>query len=421
MNASARAPDTDPGVALVRAAIRGDADAARSALAASARAHAAREPTLGAAPLHLAAHRGHLAVVDVLLEAGADVNAREACSGATPLHWACEGGHAAVAERLVRAGAALEARDAWMDMTPMDWTGAVDHAPCRRGDRDATARRLLELGARPSLWRAIARDDPDAVAAMLRDGAPMRPAGPARDGETPLHFAARRAGGRVIAALCRGGADPAAMTVHGVGALGVAALHARGAAQEALERAGARPDLATLLARGQWRSAERVLRARPGVLDRPGTAFRLVVALAAHGRADAVEWLLARGADADATAPALGPDDWIDDYSAVHAAARAGHAAVIEVLAAARARLDAASPESRLTPLHLAAGGGHLDAVRVLLAAGVRTAVRDARHHATPLEWALAGGHEDVARELAPHTPSPDDGEPADFDREDTP
>jgi hypothetical protein len=65
----------------------------------------------GTTALHLAAQRGHDAVVRTLLEAGADVDFRGAL-GTTALHFAAQRGHEAVVETLLRRGADEIAVDA---------------------------------------------------------------------------------------------------------------------------------------------------------------------------------------------------------------------------------------------------------------------------------------------------------------------
>jgi hypothetical protein len=57
--------------------------------------------------LFVAAGKGRLLVVELLLARGAAASARDTFYGATPLSWAVEGGHAEVARRLVEAGAAV--------------------------------------------------------------------------------------------------------------------------------------------------------------------------------------------------------------------------------------------------------------------------------------------------------------------------
>src|SRR5262245_49918585 len=60
--------------------------------------------------LHLAAGRGHLEVLELLLAAGATVN-RWSHEGSTPLHEAALGGHLEVARVLLAAGAETRATD----------------------------------------------------------------------------------------------------------------------------------------------------------------------------------------------------------------------------------------------------------------------------------------------------------------------
>jgi hypothetical protein len=58
--------------------------------------------------LHLAAEKGHLACVDVLLDRGFDVHRRDRGDNATALHWAAYGGQLAAVERLLKAGADID-------------------------------------------------------------------------------------------------------------------------------------------------------------------------------------------------------------------------------------------------------------------------------------------------------------------------
>src|SRR5919107_1372114 len=66
---------------------RGDLDAVRALVAADPALARARDDS-GATALHHAAFHAHRAVVELLLAAGAELNARDATHGATPAGWA---------------------------------------------------------------------------------------------------------------------------------------------------------------------------------------------------------------------------------------------------------------------------------------------------------------------------------------------
>jgi ankyrin repeat protein len=67
----------------------------------------------GSTPLHCAVWKGHEAVVAVLLEAGADVNAHNENDhwGTTPLHAAAHANQAAIAQLLIAHGAEVNTKD----------------------------------------------------------------------------------------------------------------------------------------------------------------------------------------------------------------------------------------------------------------------------------------------------------------------
>ena len=66
---------------------RGDEDAVRGMLATNADLAHVRDAE-GATALHVAAFHGHRAIVELLLGAGADINARDGAFNATPAGWA---------------------------------------------------------------------------------------------------------------------------------------------------------------------------------------------------------------------------------------------------------------------------------------------------------------------------------------------
>jgi ankyrin repeat protein len=94
-------------------------------------------PALHGAAIHGAAGSGHEAVVQLLLEKGAEVDAKTGC-GATPLHWAAWNGHRAVMRLLLKEGAAIHARS-HSGATALHWAAWRGH--------EAAVRLLLDKGA----------------------------------------------------------------------------------------------------------------------------------------------------------------------------------------------------------------------------------------------------------------------------------
>jgi len=74
---------------LIEASKRGDLERVEKILATDARLANLCDES-GATPLHYAALHGHRAIVHLLLEQGADINARDSRFGATPAGWAIE-------------------------------------------------------------------------------------------------------------------------------------------------------------------------------------------------------------------------------------------------------------------------------------------------------------------------------------------
>jgi ankyrin repeat protein len=108
---------------------------------------------------------------------------------------------------------------------------------------------------------------------------------------------------------------------------------------------------------------------------------------ASSGNAASVEFLLMVGAS---TNDGIG--------TALHAAARQGHCAVIELLVGAGVSPDALTVYGS-TPLHWAAGHGHIEAVRTLLELGASTGIVNAGD-LTPLQEAERSGHRHIVRLL---------------------
>ena len=105
-----------------------------------------------------------------LVAAGAHVDARsEGDSGQTPLHWAASSGDIEVVDALLDAGADIEAPGAFHGVGgPLDNAVAFGQWPA--------ARRLVERGARTSLWHAGALGLLDRLEELLAAAPPPAPA-----------------------------------------------------------------------------------------------------------------------------------------------------------------------------------------------------------------------------------------------------
>jgi ankyrin repeat protein len=146
------------------------------------------------------------------------------------------------------------------------------------------------------------------------------------------------------------------------------------------------------------------------LLSRGATGFTLITA-AALGILEAVEALTSVGdlsAHRRRGAPDSPDDYWPADSAhmqgdvlsdAMYAAARNGHAQVVEYLLDHGATTDAKGVFAA-TGLHWAAINGHRPAVDLLVARGASLALRDARFGGTPADWAREGGHQEIAEVL---------------------
>jgi len=135
----------------------------------------ARTNAAGQTPLHLAARQGHGAMVSLLLERGAELNAQDA-EGRTPFVEAAKHGAAAVAAILVAAALRSEraARGAGDDLEQLigiegrDALIAMLHAAADRGDVVAVRKGLQ--AAATLLAKAIELGDTQYIEKMLKAG-----------------------------------------------------------------------------------------------------------------------------------------------------------------------------------------------------------------------------------------------------------
>jgi ankyrin repeat protein len=312
--------------------------------------------------LHLAAHKGHLEALDLLLKRGLDVNSREKGDNTYAMHWAAAAGHLDVVKRLADAGGDVVGHGDDHELEIIGW------ASCWEGCNDAAHRAVVEFlvsrGARHHIFSAIAMNLADEVRRIVADNPGALSARLSRNEEhqLPLHFAVRMNRPEMVASLLELGADPLAGDGSGLPAAAYATssdidrrvmekIRAMTAAELVSAECGQRParsremDLIAALALGDWEMAERLLRENPQLLANRG-ALHL---MAKRNNVAGVKWLLDHGADPNAR--------W-------------------------------AHWDSSVTPLHLAVLGNHPEIVRLLLARRADPRIRDSKHDADVMGWA---------------------------------
>ena len=227
----------------------------------------------GATALHWAVHRNDAGLVDLLLDAGADVSAKNRY-GVQPISLAAENGNPEILEALLAAGADPNAT------LPEGETVLMTAA---RTGNAAAIRVLLVQGADPNLrdsfrgqtalmW-AAARNNADAVHALAELGADIdaktetaeRPANgnrlfyaPPPTGFTALLFAARSGHKDAVRVLLAAGADVNDTLSDGQSALVVAVANANWELADYLLDRGADPNLAG----AGWNALHQLLRTR---------------------------------------------------------------------------------------------------------------------------------------------------------------
>ena len=228
--ADVNAAQGDGMTVLHRAARTGNLDMAELLIGAGANLEA--RTRLGEhTPLHVASASGRAGVVSVLVAAGASVNARTT-TGATPLHFAAASGSADAVAALLSAGAEVDAREPLWGQTPLMFAAAAGRteaieALLEKGASPAVAAKVVDVVERDKADRAERRKrnegiaaarDPAAVAKQKEreeaekrgnEPEPLNYAGQvgSQGGLTPLLLAAREGHAESALALLKGGAE----------------------------------------------------------------------------------------------------------------------------------------------------------------------------------------------------------------------
>jgi len=347
---------------LVEAARTGDVDALREVLAQYPEKVQARSGQYASTLLHVAAQQAQLAVVNELIERGADVNAREEGDNTTPMHWAAATGRLDVVRRLADAGGDVVGHGDDHGFEVIGWATCWDG--CDDAAHRAVANFLVSRGAKHHMFSAIAlgleeevrhlvEANPSALAARLSRN---------ENNQTPLHFAVRKKLPQMVALLLELGADPMAVDGSGMPVAAyatsvesdgpvMAAIHSLAIAEVGSANRGKRSaragvlDLVASIAVRDWKTAERLVNDDPQLLSAPGVLHLL----AKRGDVEGLRWALDRGADPNTV--------W-------------------------------AHWDSNLTPLHLAILADHTDVARLLLDRGADPRIRDTKHDGDAMGWA---------------------------------
>ena len=158
------------------------------------------------APLADAAMRGDVEAVRTLLEGGADVDAPQG-DGMTALHWAADLDNVEMVEMLVAAGARVEATTRVGSHTPLHVAAELGNAGAIKAlvAAGADVHAITSLGS-TALHYAAQAGSAEAIRTLLDHGADVN-AGELVWGQTPLIYAASRNQVEAIQALLEGGAD----------------------------------------------------------------------------------------------------------------------------------------------------------------------------------------------------------------------
>jgi ankyrin repeat protein len=189
--------------------------------------------------LHLAAEKGHLACVEVLLKAGFDVRKRDRLAKASALHWAAQEGHLPIVKRLVEAGADVDGAGDAHAMGVIGWAVCFDRTHSEIADF------LMASGAKPHILAAVAMNRADLVRELVARNPKLLATQKMSRFEhhrTPLHLAVLKNRPAMVKLLLELGADPVAEDSRGYTPLNFVTTRTDASIAEMLIEAGADPE-----------------------------------------------------------------------------------------------------------------------------------------------------------------------------------
>lgn len=351
-------------------------------------------------PLHVACSKNYVAIIKLLLKHGVDVNAPMQ-DGITALHFVALHGSIELATLLLDAGAGIAIGAGESHMTPL-------HLAAVRGDV-AMIQFLLDHGAQVDT-ETTARATPFYTAAEHGhlEAAKLFASIDAqwKTHKSPIHVVAANGFADVLAFLLESGVDIELPDDHGLTPLCVAAVRDQVETVNALIAAGANVNAKTAEADGYsclHYCAELGRVEIMAILIAHGADIHARTAMGhspfnvatIHGHVPVLSLLLEHGADPLA--------DGAGHFFAPHLAATTGRLAVLEYLATNGFTRDFEHETSGVTPMSLAAAAGHLNVVAFLMefqdTSGAPDAAKTARR-TEALIGAIEGEHLDIVKYL---------------------
>lgn len=293
-------------------------------------------------PLHIATSCGHMRMVKLLIECGANVNAVAVKSGDTALGIAAESGFLDIIEILLEAK-----KPACLNIHTANHVGQTAVYLAAQNGHTHVITNLVKLGVSVTatavdgscpLFAAVAGQHLSAVQELMNLGAQINAPGE-RDGFTALFRAAAIGRADMVSMLKDFGADLNVQESRGATAMFVAAQNGCVEVLRKLYSLGANVNI-------------------------PANDGVTAVCIAADkGHTEAVIALAGMGADLNKAGEA-------DGYTPLCVAAQKGHLGVLEALLDLGADPNIAAKDMA-TPMYIAAQNGYADAVRLLAKRGV--------------------------------------------------
>ena len=382
--------------------------------------------------LHYAVQRKHADVVQVLIDAGADIEAKDD-TGSSPLHLASIEGELTTVKMLVEAGADVRATDT-KRVTCLMLAAYYGHTDTVRYLVSLPELDLNHQGSKndTALHSAVQRKHADVVQVLIDAGADIETKNV--QGHSPLHLASISRELTTVKMLVKAGADVRATDTnrvtclmfaayyghtdtvrylvglpevdlnhqggHNRTALHVAVQAKHGDVVQVLIDAGAdidtkdddgRSPLHLASISGELTTMKMLVKAGADVRATDAETATCLMVAAYHGHTDTVRYLVSLQ-EVDLN------HQQYRNKTALHFAVNKKHADVVQVLIDAGADIETRNDEGR-SPLHLASLLGELTTVKMLVKPGADVRATDSERD-TCLTLAAYNGHTDTVRYL---------------------